>query len=243
MHEFTFADVVCPDTPTVLGLPLIDFSLGHRLILLRQRNPLVWMAEADYNALEFAEQIKWLKAAVNVCSLPMFPDWRTRLAWHWRNWRATRARKRFTPADWALETAKFRIYLDQARIITEFSERREGFPFMPTMPMPEASGRSLGGPYDAALLQFLVREFRLDLREALQFPLAQAQIHFLTWLEREGHLRVMNAFETEFEEESARLDLASAKAAGFENVDDYKADCLKKARAAKETAEATQPTS
>jgi len=222
---------------------MLDFSIGHRLILLRQRNPLVWMPEADYGQLGFEEQIKWLKAAVNVCSLPMFPNWRTRLQWHWRNWRAERAWRRFSPFDWALETAKFRIYIDQSRIITEFKDQREGFPFMPTLPMPDASGRSLGGPYDAALLQFLVREFRLDLREALQFPLAQAQIHFLTWLEREGNLRVMNAFETEFEEESARLDLAAAKAAGFDNLADYQADCLKKARAAKETAEATQPPS
>jgi len=224
---------------------MLDFSIGHRLILLRQRNPLVWMLEADYRQLDFAEQIKWLKAAVNVCSLPMFPNRRTRLQWHWRNRRATAARKHFTPADWAQETAKFYTYHNQARITTEFKDRREGFPFMPTMPMPEASGRSLGGPYDAALLQFLVREFRLDLREALQFPLAQAQIHFLTWLEREGNLRVMNAFETEFEEESARLDLVAAKAAGFDNMADYQADCLKKAREAKAKADqkATQPTS
>jgi len=60
---------------------------------------------------------------------------------------------------------------------------------------------------------------------------------------------VMNAFEIEFEEESARLDLEAAKAAGFDNLADYQADCLKKARAAKAQAEAesnqktTQPTS
>ena len=228
---------------------MLDYSIGHRLILLRQRNPLVWMAEADYQELDFAEQIKWLMAAVNVCSLPMFPNWRTRLLWRWRNARATSGRRRFTPKDWVREIGKFRQYLNQSRIITEFNERRDGFPFMPTTPMPEANGRGLGGPHDAALLQFLVREFRLDLREALQFPLAQAQIHFLTWMEQEGNLRVMNAFEIEFEEESARLDLEAAKAAGFDNLADYQADCLKKARAAKAQAEAesnqkaTQPTS
>ena len=219
---------------------MLDFSIGHRLILLRQRNPLIWMAEKDFNELPFMEQVRWLRAAVNVCSLPMFPNWRTRMAWRWRNYLAE-IKRSWAPTDWALETAKFRIYLDSARIVTEFNARREGFPFLPTLPMPDASGRSLGGPYDAALLQFLISSGLCRTQnEALEYPLAMAQIHFMTWLEREGNLRIMNAFEMDFEEYAHETDLAAAKAAGFSNVADFKADLLLKAQSARRTGQKSE---
>jgi hypothetical protein len=46
----------------------------------------------------------------------------------------------------------------------------------------------------------LIRELRLTQEEAHEYPLALAEVHYLSWLEREGGLRILNAFEMEFEE-------------------------------------------
>ena len=248
MHEFCFSDVSLPDRQAVLELPLLDFCIGHRLILLRQRNPLLWQTEADFNLLPFARQNFWLVEAVYVCAqsfagrqrLEKEPTrwalWQNRRLvrkWHRHIRRAEGGVRTGVPglAYWALEAAKFRNYLAGARIITEFEERREGFPFMPVTGMPEADGRSLGGPTDAALLQFLVRELRLDLAAALEYPLGLAQAHYLSHLERTGNLRIMNADEMEFKEQNGLRDLEAAKAAGFETVKEHVESVVAKARA------------
>jgi hypothetical protein len=207
LHELAFADVCCPERQVVLKLPLRDFCIGHRLILLRQRNPLAWMPEAEFNLLPFATQVFWLLEAVYVCGqsyahrkqleqgagvLDRFLNWFKVKAWH--------RRRRREDTDWALELANFRNYLNTARLITDYKGRRDGFPFMPIGSVPDSKGRSLGAPHDASLLQFLIRELRLTPTEAHEFPMALAEMHYLSWLEREGGIRILNAFETEFEE-------------------------------------------
>lgn len=207
MHEIAFADVSCPERHVVLKLPLRDFCIGHRLLLLRQRNPLLWMPEADFNLLPFANQVFYLLEAVYVCGqsyahriklekgagiIDRFLNWLKVKAWH-------RRRKR-EETDWALELANFRNYLNSSRLITDFKGQREGFPFLPTVAAPDAKGRALGAPYDTSLVQFLIRELRLSAEQAFEYPLALAEVHYLTWLEREGGLRILNAFEMEFEE-------------------------------------------
>ena len=207
MHEIAFADVSCPERHVVLKLPLRDFCIGHRLILLRQRNPLLWMPEAEFNLLPFANQVFYLLEAVYVCGqsyahrikleqgagiVDRFLNWLKVKAWHWR-------RKR-EETDWALELANFRNYLNSSRLITDFKSKREGFPFLPIVASPDAKGRPMGAPYDASLIQFLIREMRVEPKAAFEYPLALAEVNYLAWLEREGGLRILNAFEMEFEE-------------------------------------------
>jgi len=220
LHEIAFADVSCPERHVVLKLPLRDFSIGHRLILVRQRNPLLWMPESEFNLLPFSNQVFWLLEAVYVCGqsyshrkkleqgagiIDRFLNWVKVKAWH-------RRRKR-EETDWALELANFRNYLNSSRLITDFKSRREGFPFLPTIPSPDAKGRPLGAPFDACLLQFLIREFRLTPEEAHEYPLALAEAHYLSWLEREGGLRIMNAFDMEFEDYCREENEKAAKLA------------------------------
>jgi len=225
LHEIAFADVSCPERHVVLKLPLRDFCIGHRIILLRQRNPLLWMPEAEFNLLPFATQVFWLLEAVYVCGqsyahrktleqgagpIDRLINWLKVKAWH-------RRRKR-GETDWALELANFRNYLSSSRLITEFKSRREGFPFLPTVASPDAKGRPMGAPYDVSLVQFLMRELRLTSEEAHEYPLALAEIHYLSWMEREGGLRILNAFEMEFEdycreENEKAAKLAAAKKA------------------------------
>jgi len=231
----------------VLQLPLRVFSIGHRLILLRQRNPLLWQSEEGFNARTSVEQHFWLIEGVYTCAQSYaartalengmagaWARWRNRLAvraWHWRRQRAK--------TDWALELANFRNYLAAARICTSFEDRREGFPFMPTMEAAgEERGRLLGGPWDAAIMQFLVRE-RLcaDAAAALEFPLALAQAHYLTWQEREGGLRILNADEMEFKEQCALRDMEAATSAGFATAKEHFEHCMAEAKAAKKRME------
>lgn len=246
MHEFSFSDISCPERHVVLNLPLRDFCIGHRLILLRQRNPLLWQSEPDFNALPGDEQRRHLLAAVTVCSLPMYPtrwqQFRHRCAMR----RNRRARKHFTEADWALEAAKFRIYLAQSRLTTDFNERGDGGrpqgPFMPTVPAENSPGRSLGGPYDAALIQFLLKaRLCASHAEAMEFPLTLAQAHFLTWLEREGALKILNSEEMDFKEYCADSDLKAARAAGFNTVAEHMAHVLAENAKAKANPQPSTP--
>ena len=213
-----------------------DFSIGHRLILLRQRNPLLWASEADFNSLPFEQQIMWLISAATVCSLPINPGFWTKLK-HSFDVRCNRwIRRKFNQADWALEIANFRNYLAASQIITRYEDRREGFPFMPTVSGTDSESRSLGGPYDATLIQFLVKIFRLTQSEAMQYPVGLAQSHFLVHLEREGGLKILNGEEMDFKDYSRQRDMEAAKAAGFKTVGEHVAHVLAEAQRAKEAA-------
>ena len=234
VHEFAFSDVVCPDRRVVLEVPLRDFSIGHRLILLKQRNPLLWQPVADFNSLPLADRSYWLMEAVYVCAQSfayrqkLEKDPSRWLLWGnaWRVWRWHRRHRHYQAADWNRETVKFREYLDSTRLVTAFSEKQEGIPFLPVAPVENTPGRTLGGPYDAALIQFLVRQLGLTMAGALEFPLALAQVHFLTWLEREGNLKILNAEEMDFKDYCADYDLKAARAAGFATVAEHVAAVL-----------------
>jgi hypothetical protein len=41
MHDAIFAEAFRPHRFTVLGVPLLDYTLGHEIVLQRMRNPLV----------------------------------------------------------------------------------------------------------------------------------------------------------------------------------------------------------
>ena len=143
-------------------------------------------------------------------------------------------------AYWSTEVAKFRNYLAASRLATEFDERRDGFPFLPVNGAPEAEGRALGGPYDAALIQFIIRELRLSISEAMEYPFGLAQAHFLVWGERQGNIRILNSDETTFREQNALRDLEEAKAAGFATAREHFDHCLAEAKAAKAKKEAEE---
>lgn len=188
------------------------FSIGHRLILLKQRNPLLWLEEDEFNALATSQQIYWLIEAVYVCGqsyafrkrLEQGAGWFDRMRnsiavhlWHRRRSKGE--------TDWALEVAKFRIYLNQGRLTTEYKHRREGFPFMPIAPSLDSKGRSLGAPYDALLVSFLMRDMHLTEEQAMEYPLALAETYYLTAHERDGGVRILNLVETAFEERCQQM--------------------------------------
>jgi len=68
MHEFVFSDVAIPAQHFCLTLPLRDYSIGHRLLFMRQRNPLVFGDESAFNHLPSETKIFWLIESVSVCN-------------------------------------------------------------------------------------------------------------------------------------------------------------------------------
>ena len=264
-HEFTFADVAIPAQHFCLTLPLRDYSIGHRLLFMRQRNPLVFGDESAFNNLPSETKIFWIIESVALCNqtyayrmqLEKEPTKailkaQAKTSKLWRNFRA-KSQAEFLAAAradtnripdlnewWALEIAQFRNYLNSSRIITDFKFKREPFPFLPCGPMPDANkGRSLGGPYESTLIQFLLNaKFVQNAAEAMEYPFALAEMHYLTHLEREGHIKILNADEIEFKEMCEVRDMEAAKAAGFNTVEEHIE--FIKGNAAKKNAEASE---
>jgi hypothetical protein len=241
-HEFQFSDVAIPAQHFCLTLPLRDFCIGHRLLFMRQRNPLVFGDETEFNNLPPETRIFWLIESVTVCNqsyadrvaLEKSPTkemlkkfTKDSKAWRKERERAQAAYLKQVDADltgwWASEIAQFRNYLNSSRIITDFKFKREPFPFLPCGPMPDADkGRSRGGPYESTLIQFLLTaHFVKDQAEAMEYPFALAEMHYLTHLEREGAIKILNTEEIEFKETCEARDLAAAKTAGFKTVEEH----------------------
>ena len=246
-HDFLFSDVAIPAQHFCLTLPLRDYSIGHRLLFMRQRNPLVFGDEAEFNKLPSETKIFWIIESVSICNqtyadrmqLEKSPNKAMikQLAKDTKKCRKLREQSQaeFLKASrsagkvpdlndwWALEIAQFRNYLNSARIVTDFKFKREPFPFLPCGPMPDAEkGRSRGGPYDATLIQFLISARLVNnAAEAMEYPVALAEVHYLTYLEREGALRIFNTEEIEFKESCEARDLEAAKAAGFNTVEEH----------------------
>lgn len=271
LHEFAFSDTQCPDRAVVLELPLRPFSIGHRQLLLHQRNPILWADETEYNQLPFTDQVRWLIDACYTCAQTY--AFRMRLdagevnrwqlchhklavrAWHKRRqraeqsdeWRATSDERdhasRIThhaSSYWSTQTALFRNYLAAHRVATDFdqipSENAQTAacrPFIPTATVTDTTGRGLGGPYDAVLIQFLIQHLGLSEAQALEYPFASAQAHFITHCESEGTLKILNGDEMAFREDNHARELEAAIAAGFKDVKTYHAALLDRARAKK----------
>lgn len=176
------------------------------------------MPEEEFNGLPFEKQVFWLLEAVYVCGqsfahrkfleseagvLDRARNWFAVKLWHWR-------RRRSDP-NWSAELADFRIYLNTSRLTTDYKNRREGYPFMPVGQVADSKGRALGAPYDAMLIQFLIRKMGKTEAEAMEYPLALAEAHYFTALERDGGIRVLNSFETQFEEKCIELEKTMPK--------------------------------
>ena len=261
-QEFSFADCAAPARQVVLGLPLRDYSIGHRLLFLRQRNPLLWSGQSDFDALPFETQTKWLIEAVTVCNQSF--AWRrglesglqpeiekafTKSSKEWADVRLA-AQKQFeienpksSLADWwSLEIAKFRNYIASQSVVTNYDDRRDPFPFMPCQSVPDSSGRTMGSPYDASLIQFLLKSGLCQTEaEAMEYPVGLAEMHYLTHLEHEGALQVMNNDEIETREKMEAFDLELARKAGFKTAKEHRAHILAESRKPKPAPMETKP--
>jgi len=182
MLDTAFADAARPARRVILNLLMADYSLGHELLLLQQRNPLVMMNGAEFNALPIVAQIQSVTRAALICCRSWSENkgsHRWLGFWRWKNRRA----------DYPLAIAEFRNY------------RESGSTFPNILP-PEESGRALGAPYFARLTAYACARFGAS---AMDQPLGLVQWCYFASSEEEGAVRIPNAAETETIDEVARL--------------------------------------
>src|SRR5579884_1995299 len=101
MHDLQFADAVRPARVVVLKLPLRPFSIGHELLLYRERNPLLFNGNFSEGQLH-----KALVQAANICSQSWSENIFKPRTW-WERYRSDRVWKKWERArrdcDWRVE--------------------------------------------------------------------------------------------------------------------------------------------
>jgi hypothetical protein len=189
MHDLPFADAIRPAAVRVLQLLMLPYSVGHELILLRQRNPLLLASAEEFARLNAEEQRFAIIAAADVCSQgwaeyhAAYTRWQQhRLDRIWRKWR-----KAIHEEDYAPAIATWRNY------------RQAGSADFPTEEMPHTGGdfRYFGQPELVSLLNFLAITLRFSEAQVFDYPLGLARMRRLAWLESEGAVRITNAAEAE----------------------------------------------
>jgi hypothetical protein len=217
-HEILFAEVARPDSVCVLKLSLLPFSLGHEIILTKERNPLLF-DENSFNALPGEQQRLSIIRAALVCAR----TWKendeppSNLAKWFRllgkpilsignralikNWRPQ--------PDYPLEIATFRNYLAQSntalKVLSpldpedvrtdEIVSEANGY-----TPMSKMRGRSFGAPLNARLLHFVSQD-RLfasyGFETPFDFPRGLALNLYTVASELDGGMRIENYEETD----------------------------------------------
>jgi hypothetical protein len=208
MHELAFADAARPTRFACLRLPLRDYTLGHEILLLRQRNPLLLLAQSDFNALPEADQIFAIKRAALVCA----QDWAANTGrqkwiglWGW----LTRH------ADYPLAIAEFRNYLAVARSFPPIPDQ-ETYEIAAGLSRDEMAdrGRELGAPLLAQVLNHIgAQRLPLGVATVYDVPFSLAVWLYFTHMEDAGRLRILNRKEAEVAAEMAahRAEIAARR--------------------------------
>lgn len=194
MHDALFADAARPEGARILNLLMLEYSIGHEILLLRQRNPLVTHGRQEFEALEHDAQREAVMLASLVCSRPWngSPKSRRQL----RRWgRQTRR------CSTSVEVWKFRAYRD------------EGSSSLPTRSMPKTSGvpfHYFGSPEMAMLLLFAHPFFQgFGYPSPFDFPLGLARTLYLADAETKGNVWVKNHHDIEDDRRLEAFDRAN----------------------------------
>jgi hypothetical protein len=211
MHEAIFADACRPAPAFCLRLPLRNYTIGHELLLIQTRNPLVCMDDESFNTLPADLQRASLRRAVLICSR----DWeqhdkpqRFLRLWKW-------VCDKFCVYE--LEIAHFRNYLAAAHTdfptptknADDIQASKSGYE-----PMSAMRGRGYGSPHLARLINFTMSRPSSILHppsSVFDTPYALISALYVVHLESEGACRVENA-EEHREEQDWQATIAAARA-------------------------------
>lgn len=200
MYELAFSDALRPALVSVLKLPLLRYSVGHEIILLSRRNPLLAASREEFDRLPAEQQRTAIIVAADVCCQGwaeyhrVYNAWqRWRLARKWAQWTAAIA-----GADFALAIAEWRNY--RAAGSDTFSTEE--------MPNTGAEFRFFGQPELSSLVNFLQITCRLGEADIFDYPLGYARMRHLAWLESEGAVRITNAMEAEIARRKSEYEKA-----------------------------------
>lgn len=210
MHEQLFSQAAKPSASVALFLPLKPYSIGHEIELWRQNNPILTRTLAEFRELPLEEQLNWLIKAVDYCSqdhsewieneaiLRSKPSFwarkerkkKAKLEKTWRIWDAIIRRCNISD-----EVIKFREYLISQRIFPPTPEDR--IYNLAQGREDEPSGRGMGSPLTARLINFLSNKPSLlaGYKSIYDFPFSYAVWLYFTDAEIAG----MSAIENEAE--------------------------------------------
>lgn len=198
MQDTAYADAQRPAPGGVLKLPLRNYSLGHELLLLRERNAFLLVSPSDFKQLPLAERIYALHRATWICAngweqnvFERFVFLKARLL-QWR-------RRGLTAADYEAAAIGFFNYLAAGRSFPQLSPRR--------MEKGEKPGRPFGGPLLAQLHEFLLgRTDVATTAAAWDYPFGAAVWRYFVKLETDGAVQIENA-----EEQAGRLQAEESR--------------------------------
>ena len=160
MNHLAFADAARPARCVILRLPMLDYSIGHEILLLREGNPLI---VPDENATEEKYRVGIIRAAL-ICSRTWGENQR-----HFRWFKLWQWLARHS--DFSLAVADFHNY------------RRAGISMPEVMPTPGEKGRNLGAPHIARLLEYSMKLYG---PAAFDMPFGLAQWMYYSGAESEG---------------------------------------------------------
>ena len=191
MHEIAFADAARPARWVVLKLTLLDYSIGHELLLWQERNPLVTYTAESFAEIDLAEKIQALLHAVSVCE---------------RTWDGNRK-----PIKWFRLWMWLNRHADYLAEIEKFREYRNGNADLPTVRMPRTGGGNFhyfGAPEAARLLNYVSQFHPNVVSNPFDFPLGLARMLYSTHAETEGNLWVENYHDRKVKEDAMAFDQA-----------------------------------
>lgn len=188
MHDEAFADAARPAPRCILKLPMLPYSIGHEIILTRQRNDLVCLSWDKFADLSPEHQQFALKQACLVC---------------YRTWKQNANPERWLrlwswiirKTDWALAVAEFRTYRFEGMMFPPVPDPR----FVQGKTGDEEAGRTLGSPLMARLIHYL-RSNGIPETAIMDYPLGRAAFEYFAYLEENGRINVENSDEAETRE-------------------------------------------
>ena len=203
-HDALFADAARPKRVTILGLRMLDYTLGHELVLWQRRNPLVTLEPLAFFSLELGEQAAALARVAMLCC-EKTPRWL-------RLWEHRAARM-----DIPGEVMAFCDY------------RASGSLDLPLSAMPKTPGvpyHYFGAPELARLINYVSEKHGALIAahfggSPFNFPFGLARILYTTAMECEGSLWVKNQQDEELERRAEaynRLNPHSGFAVGDDAV-------------------------
>ncbi|MEN6533319.1 MAG: hypothetical protein ABFD89_06625 [Bryobacteraceae bacterium] len=191
MHDALFADAARPERVSVLNLLMLDYSIGHELLLWQQRNPLAVLSRDGLAALDEHEQREAVMNAALACSRP------------WHGLPKTKAEL----AAWGRQTRRLKT---EAEVDKFRAYRAAGSQTLPTRDIPKTGGAPFhyfGSP-EAAMLLLFVQPLYQDFGYAtpFDFPLGLARTLYLTDAETKGNVWVKNFHDLKDEERVAAFE-------------------------------------
>jgi hypothetical protein len=168
----------------------MPYSLGHEVLLLQERSPLLLFSVEQFSELPLVQQIYAIKRAALICSQTWGDNhkpqkWLRLWGWLTRN------------SDYSVAVAEFRNYLTAGRSLPSAPSKHA---VEVLYGKDDEKGRALGSPIMAQLYNYVsanLGKFNLSAATAWDAPYALAGMLCFAELESEGRLRIENAAEAE----------------------------------------------